>query len=325
MHGHTEGIKKDPEVVSKFERFDFVSLWKGREKVDQLEKHILSQFLSIVDSRRILEVGPGNGRMTGVIHRFADEYVATDINTSFLQELRHKFSTTKSLFVASNLYHLPFEDGSFSSAVMIRVFNFVSRPLNVLEEIHRTLAPGGFLIISISPTPSLSTLIDDLKYRSHPEAHGNDKGGKTTLTNLDMVPVHPASYPTFAFKRAFIRWLFETVGFNEIAKISCGLEDYSILRVLPLKSLFNMGIIFRDAPIFPTTIFLLQKNSGGGGPLKPLDDIVQCPSCGSKLNKLSPVDDIVCSNCGFAGSEKDGITDLIFVPKDAKVSREGEW
>lgn len=36
---------ENPEIVSKFEKLDFLSLWKGREKVNQVEKQILSLFL----------------------------------------------------------------------------------------------------------------------------------------------------------------------------------------------------------------------------------------------------------------------------------------
>ena len=35
---------ENPEIVSKFEKLDFLSLWKGREKVNQVEKQILSLF-----------------------------------------------------------------------------------------------------------------------------------------------------------------------------------------------------------------------------------------------------------------------------------------
>lgn len=325
MSGRIEDLPEDPEIVSKFEKLDFVSLWKGREKVDLLEKSILSHFLSSVDARRILEVGPGNGRLTGIVRRFTQEYVATDINKSFLEEVREKFSRTNSLYVASNLYHLPFADNAFSSVVMVRVFNFMSRPLSVLEEMSRVIGPGGYLIISISPKPSLATLIDDLKYRSYPDIPGDAKRDSITFSNLDIAPVHPASYPTFAFKRSFIRKLFEKVGFNEIARISSGLEDYSVLRFVPVRGLFNIGIIFRIVPVFPTTFFLLQKNNNAKDLLRTFNDVLQCPSCRSKLKISSGTDEIVCGKCGFAGSLKDGITDLTFVPRDAKLANDEEW
>ncbi len=39
---------ENPEIVSKFEKLDFLSLWKGREKVNQVEKQILSLFRDLL-------------------------------------------------------------------------------------------------------------------------------------------------------------------------------------------------------------------------------------------------------------------------------------
>jgi len=322
VKGPKEEDSEELEIVSKFEKLDFNKLWKGRDKVDLLEKNIVSVFLKEMDSRRVLEIGPGNGRLSGIIQNYSDEYVATDINKSFLREVKKKFHKEKSLHVSSNLFHLPFGSNSFSSIVVVRVFNFVSKPSEVLDEFSRVLVTGGHLLISISPKPSLATLIDDLKYRGSFSGKRGSRAKSVTFSTKNVAQVHPASYPTFSFKRSYVKRLFVASGFKEIARISSGLEDYSLLGYLPTRSLLNAGVIFRYIPIFPSTFYLLKK--GGNGSLQLLDysEILHCPSCGGKLNVNAIPDNLNCLNCGFVGTVDDGIIDLTFLPNDAKIVEE---
>ncbi len=127
-----DGSPDNPEIVSFFEKLDFDCLWKGSEKTDTLEKTVLLHLLSISDKRRILELGTGNGRLTGTIQQYAEQYFASDINKSFLKEAKRKSERTASRKFASNLYRLPCSSGPLSGTVMIRLFNLVSRPLQVL-------------------------------------------------------------------------------------------------------------------------------------------------------------------------------------------------
>ncbi len=322
MKEHSEKYSENSETVSKFEKFDFVSLWKGREKVNLLEKEILSNFLEQADGRRILEAGPGNGRLSGVIQNYASEYVTTDINQSFLKEVKSKYFRRDALYIASNLYHLPFSDNSFSTVVIVRVFDFVSKPFQVLDELLRIIVPEGYLLISVGQRPSFSTLIDDIRFHSSYDISNGSKRDSITFSNRDIVSVHPAAYPTFSYKRSFIRNLFKDAGFKVIAMISSGLEDYSLLRSLPVRFLYNSGIIFRELPIFPTTFFLLQKYTSGSSSLRAMKDLLQCPSCGSMLSNQINLREILCSTCGFSGTTKDGITDMTFIPKEAHVAGE---
>jgi ribosomal protein S27AE len=102
------------------------------------------------------------------------------------------------------------------------------------------------------------------------------------------------------------------------------MEDYSLLRHFPARVFFNAGVVFRAVPIFPTTFFLIQKIDNEPTLLRAIDDVLQCPSCGSKLSASLDTNEISCGECGFFGSEKDGIKDLTYVPKEARVAKEGD-
>ncbi len=313
------------EIVSKFEKIDFESLWKGREKVDLLEKKIVSVLLSRSDGRRILELGTGNGRMTGLIHNFAEHYVGSDINRSFLKVVREQFSKEDDRYVASNLYHLPFANNSFSCVVMIRVFNFLSQPLRILKGLSRIIIPGGYLLISMSQKPSLSTLIDDLKYHLTEEERNSSRVKSVTFSRADISRVRPASSPTFAFSRKYVSAIFASSGFEVRAEISSGLEDYSVLARLPLNLLYKLGRSFPKFCSFPTTFFLLQKNRRQVGALCEDSDMIRCPVCEAELEEIVLDADLTCRKCGTSFLEKEGILDMTYIPENAEIADEGEW
>ena len=51
------------------------------------------------------------------------------------------------LQVVGNLEGLPFADGSFNAALTVVVLEHIQNPLRALRELHRTLRPGGQLLL----------------------------------------------------------------------------------------------------------------------------------------------------------------------------------
>ena len=324
MQENKNSVMEGQEIVSRFEKFDFESLWKGRDKVDLLEKSILSDMINFVDKRRVLELGTGNGRLGEIVQRNSKEYVAADINKTFLKKSMKSAVRKDGKYVASNMYHLPFANGSFSSVVMIRVFNFASLPDRVLKEISRVLVPGGFLIISINPKPSLSTFVDDLKYHFHETPSNRGKSTTITFSREDISEVHPASSPTYAMRRGFIRNLFRINKLAELKRVSSGLEDFFLLRRLPTRFFIKLGAVFQDFFVFPNTFYLLQTSEGNGSTIAGINEILACPECGLAFPKGFDLNGVSCASCGFKATVDDGIVDLTYIPDDAKLSDEGD-
>ena len=320
-----DDASENPEIVSRFEKLDFASLWKGREKVDSLEKIVLSSFLGRSDCSRVLELGTGNGRLTSIVQQYAKQYVGCDINKTFLLETKSKSHLKDAIFIASNLYHLPFTDHSFSCIVMIRVFNFVSKPIHVLRELSRLLVPGGFLLISINPKPSIATLVDDIKYHVFKSEEKLNKAKNVTFSKSIISEVHPASSPTFAFKRKFIEELFRMNNLSKCMKISSGMEDYSLIERMPVKFFLEVGILFNFLPLFPTTFFLLQKKSDHADRLPDIHQILKCPKCGSKITLQDGLPVHTCRECSTEYIVDNEILDMTHIPADAKIANEGKW
>jgi ubiquinone/menaquinone biosynthesis C-methylase UbiE/ribosomal protein S27AE len=308
-------LSGDMEIVSGFDRFDFDSLWSGRSKVTSVEKLILINFLKKGNTVRVLEIGVGNGRLSGIIQNYAGEYVGTDINISFLRKNRGRATGNKSLFVASNAYHLPFASHSFSTVVMIRTLSFLSKPLPVLQEISRILIPGGHIIISVSPKPSIATLVDDIKSFLN---QMNRKGrGATSFSTSEMEQSTQSDYPSFVLSRKYISGILREAGFVEISAISSGLEDYRLLNLFPAGAYFKWGSAFPFLMIWPTITILAEKEGDDKNLAVEFDRNFICPKCGNNLILNQENVRYFCENCGYESGEVTDIIDLRYIPPDA--------
>jgi SAM-dependent methyltransferase len=88
-------------------------------------------------SGRTLDIGCGEGRfLTGGI-------VGLDVDHDRLRTARER---SRSL-VRGDAHALPFRDGSFDTAYANRVLNDAGRIDDVLDEVRRTLRPGGRLLV----------------------------------------------------------------------------------------------------------------------------------------------------------------------------------
>jgi SAM-dependent methyltransferase len=82
-------------------------------------------------------VGPG-GRAIGV-----------DSSLTLLGSARAKSRPSRNIeFIRADITELPFETGSLSSCKVDRTLQHIDRPTDVLEEIFRTLRPGGIVVCS---------------------------------------------------------------------------------------------------------------------------------------------------------------------------------
>src|SRR5208282_2630205 len=121
------------ESISDYEGFDFPRLWRGREKVTEVERSFLTAAFAPADRRRLLEVGTGFGRLLGSLENLGDEIVAMDFDFGSLARLRSPgVQGDRTLRIAANIYHLPFVDGAFTGATMIRVYHHLVDPAAAL-------------------------------------------------------------------------------------------------------------------------------------------------------------------------------------------------
>jgi ubiquinone/menaquinone biosynthesis C-methylase UbiE len=102
----------------------------------------------------VLEIGPGPGITTSIIHDRAPKMTLLEIDPWSVGRLREKFGGDSGIdVVEGDAARMPFEDGRFSSAVCLTMLHHVPSAESqdaLLRETNRVLRPGGVFIGSDS-------------------------------------------------------------------------------------------------------------------------------------------------------------------------------
>ena len=118
-------------------------------------------------SGRVVEIGSGTGANLQHYPRTIEELVCTEPEEPMARRLRRKAETSglPVQVVETGAEDLPFEDGSFDTAVTTLVLCTVEDPERAVSELARVLKPGGRLIFLEhvrSPDPGLAKWQDRL-------------------------------------------------------------------------------------------------------------------------------------------------------------------
>src|SRR5512146_267698 len=131
--------------ICNYEGSDYQdSFWErgGRAYEDAVEAVALRRLLP-PGGQRLLELGAGAGRNT-LRYRGYKEIVLLDYSRTQLQQARQRLGTigqdgARLIYVAADVYHLPFVPGLFDTATMIRTLHHMVEPRKALSEVRYTL------------------------------------------------------------------------------------------------------------------------------------------------------------------------------------------
>jgi ubiquinone/menaquinone biosynthesis C-methylase UbiE/uncharacterized protein YbaR (Trm112 family) len=112
----------------------------------------LLQALAGIEHPVVLDVGTGTGRLPLALfrNRFRGHIVGLDLSLGMLRQARSRLSAFGGQIglVWQDAGHLPFDDETFDAVVSLESLEFMTRPLEVLAEMVRVLAPGGVLMVT---------------------------------------------------------------------------------------------------------------------------------------------------------------------------------
>lgn len=303
------------ETVSDYARYDFRALWVGREKVTEVERWILTNALRDGDCRRVLEVGTGFGRLLGALTNLSPEVVATDFDAEGLARVPVLEGAAGPFRIAANVYHLPFGDGAFTAATMVRVYHHLAEPGRALREIARVLRDGGRALVSYNPKPSVGTLVNDVQRALHPS---RGVGFRSITFAAGPTALEPDPFPVYVAGRREFRSSVAAAGFSCEQEVGSGIEEYYLMRYVPARWFVRLGSALARAPAFPMRFALLVKPGRDPGPLKTSEELLACPKCRAPQPEWNSNVELRCDGCSFEGARRGQVLDLRYVPEGVR-------
>ena len=269
----------DRPPVCDYEGSDYqTDFWDrgGRAYEDGAEAVALKRLLPM-GGKRMLEVGAGAGRNTPRYQNF-ETVVLMDYSTTQLQQAQQRLGkSSRYLYVAADVYRLPFRQGVFDAATMIRVLHHMASPQQALQQVRDALMPGAIFILEFANKRNLKAL---LRYWL-----GKQEWNPNTEEPVEYIPLNFDFHP-----KAVRRWL----------KVS----GYKVERQLTVSH-FRIPFLKR---VFPTRLLVwldsLAQLTGGWWQLSP-SVFVRNQAVGETPNNLDAANIFRCPECGLPLPEPD--------------------
>ena len=302
MENNMADEKRPP--ICDYEGSDYQTrFWEkgGREYEDLCEAIALKRLLP-KRGNLMLELGAGAGRNTSRYPGF-ERIVLLDYSRTQLKQAQEYLGLSERyVYVAADVYRLPFVDGLFDAATMIRTLHHMADVPAALRQIRSVLQPGATFVLEYANKRNLKAI---LRYTLRQQTWN-----PFTPEPVEFAPLN------FDFHPKAIRGWLESTGF-------------SIERILPVSH-FRIGLLKRTIPPsilagldsvlqwsgaigqFSPSVFLRARASGKVVPIREKRDVLtyfKCPEC-EHAPLASAGQKITCPACKRRWSIADGIYDF---------------
>ena len=287
--------------VCDYEGSDYqTSFWDqgGRAYEDAAEAIALKHLLP-PSGKLMLEIGAGAGRNTPRYAGF-ERIVLLDYSRTQLQQAQQRLGRSeKYTYVAADAYRLPFVDGLFDGATMIRTLHHMADAPKAIGQVARILQPGSAFILEFANKLNLKAIL------------------RWALRKQDWSPFtrEPVEFVALNFDfhpRAVFDWLaaasFTVEKKRTVSHFRLGL----LKRIVPMKMLAALDGLFQPTgelfQVTPSVFVRARKVSQDS--ISIYNEIrFQCPECGQHPLDAKP-DRLICLSCGKNYMIRDGIYDF---------------
>jgi ubiquinone/menaquinone biosynthesis C-methylase UbiE len=293
-------VNEDRPPICDYEGSDYQErFWDRGERAyeDRVEAIALHRLLS-PGGRRLLEVGAGAGRNT---ERYVDfqQIVLLDYSHTQLALARDRLGDNgRYIYVAGDVYRLPFAPRVFDASTMIRTLHHMAEPLDALQEVHQVLEPGAIFILEYANKRNLKAIARWLLRRQtwSPFDH----------TQVEFAPLN------FDFHPVVIRKMLAQAGFDISRQLTVSHFRLDLLkRLVPLDLLVTLDAMAQwSGGLFQLTPSVFVRSIATGGGMSVVEGAFwRCPVCRS-LDMEQGEEGVRCHGCGRLWPVRGGIYDF---------------
>jgi SAM-dependent methyltransferase len=274
------------------------AFWEGQgREYEHLAEGIALQKLLPPAGERLIDIGGGFGRLVE-LYKGYQEIVLLDYSTTQLSDARSRLGDARIIYVAANLYQMPFAANAFDAAVMVRVLHHLSDVPGAFLAIHGILRPGATFVLEYANKRHLKALLRHFLRRQGPDPFA--------LEPWEFVELN------FNFHPAYVEESLQAACFRIKRQLSVSHFRVGFLkRVVPAWLLATVdGWLQEPTARFKLTpSMFVQAHASGISTAACADYIFRCPRCGSSdLTQGSTA--LTCRGCGRRWATADGIYDF---------------
>ena len=295
--------KEKRPPVCDYEGSDYQTrFWEtgGRDYEDRCEAIALKRLLPR-NGKLMLELGAGAGRNTPRYHGF-ERVVLLDYSRSQLKQAQERLGASdRYIYVAADIYRLPFVDSLFDATTMIRTLHHMADAPAALRQVRNVLQPGATFVLEYANKRNLKAI---LRYALRLQ----------TWSPFGLEPVEFAPLNFDFHPRAVCGWL-RGMGFLVEKILTVSHFRVGVLkRTIPASVLAGLDSLFQWTGAlgqFTPSVFIKSRVEGEWASSIPADPkaFFKCPECGH-----APLADqgerLACPACNRTWKTLDGIYDF---------------
>jgi ubiquinone/menaquinone biosynthesis C-methylase UbiE len=292
-------MKSDTPPVCDYTASDYQqSFWdQGSRAYEDAAEEIALKRLLPSSGELLLELGAGAGRNTPRYTGYK-RVVLVDYSMTQLEQAQQKLGKTRRLiYVAADAYRLPFVNGLFDGATMIRTLHHMADPSLVLAQVRSVLSTNAIFILEYANKHNLKAIFRYWTKKQDWSPFTEDAVEFARL-NFDF---HP---------RAIQKWLRDNRFLIEKQLTVSHFRMNLLKKVIPPKLLAGLDGIFQPSgALFQLTpsVFVRSQATGSTDPIAGTE-FFKCLECGRGLPEVKGK--LHCPACGHIWEQKNGIYDF---------------